>query len=79
MAAAVLRKAAHQVARRKGVQHDTQRFHNRRPVSLFMMPDVAQAFGDGRRCCEMYRAFTLGEHDVQRGGIVHIKAQRVVF
>ncbi len=23
--------------------------------------------------------FTLGEHDVQRGGIVHIKAQRVVF
>ena len=27
----------------------------------------------------MYRAFTLGEHDVQRGGIVHIKAQRVVF
>ncbi|CSG17247.1 Uncharacterised protein [Shigella sonnei] len=27
----------------------------------------------------MYRAFTFGKHYVERGGVIHVQAQRVIF
>ena len=53
--------------------------HNRCPVSFFVVADIAQAFTDGGGSRQMYRAFTFGKHYVERGGVIHVQAQRVIF